>query len=116
MAKLERGSHAWGQRFGEIRQQLRILLQLRWELKENRAESLAQSRSNLIEIVDRVGAIPELGEMRHLLRRFQAKTKMRRGQLAPIFDRFWRRNAMKSVVDLGGAKSLGVERKHFCRG
>ena len=53
--------------------------------------------------------------MRDFLRRFKREPEIFRRQRFPIFNRLWRRDSAKSVIDFGGRKSLSVKRQHLRR-
>ena len=50
--------------------------------------------------------------MRDLLRGLKPKAKSLRRQLIPIVDRLYSGNPMKSIINFGGQKPVGIKRQH----
>src|SRR5262249_4278650 len=112
VAKLERGAHF--RQFAKKRiQHIGIFFETRWQLKQNRAEWLAEASCNFQEVFQRVRAIAEFRPMGDFLRCFEREPETFRRKRFPIFDRLWRWDPMKSVIDFRRRESLGVKGQHF---
>src|SRR6266542_4081672 len=83
------------------------------QLKQNRAESLAEPACNLQKVFERVRAIAELRPVRDFLRCFEREPKIFGRKRFPILNRLWRRDPVKSVIYFCGRKSIGVKRQHL---
>src|SRR5215213_4597065 len=98
MAELECRADAWRKCLEKCLQQRQILLQVRWQLEEQRAQLRPQRRCRLEKRPDAIAAVPEPGIVRDALWRLQRQLETVRSGLAPAVDDLFRRCAIERVV------------------
>src|ERR1051326_6967874 len=115
IAKLESGAHV--RQFAKKRaQHVRIFFKGGRQLKQDRAEAVAELARNFQKVLQHICAIAQLRPMRDFLWGFQGKPEIFRRKRPPVLDCLERWDAMKCVIDSRRRKSLGKKRQHFRSG
>src|SRR5438309_724633 len=116
MAKLERRTPPRRQQSEKLTQPRYILLEVRRQLKEHRAQTILQRRSDAKEIRHQRACILETPKMRDLLRRLERELEIPGHRTSPGFEDGRRGQTLEGAVDLHGPKTLAVKAEHLVVG
>src|SRR5215472_8326299 len=108
MPELERRAGAGRQELQKLIEHREILAEVGRQLKEDCPKLGSERRGRLEEILQQVGAVLELRDVRDALRGLERQAEARRCLLVPAAEDLRIRNAVEGVVDLDGGEALGV--------
>src|SRR5262249_10524298 len=109
----ERSTHARRKRVQELVQQREVLLQIWWQLKQERAEFFSERRRGLEKLSDRVGAVAEARIVGDAPWRLEGELETRRRRTTPPVEDLFIGGSIERVVDLDRGKPLGIVRQHL---
>src|SRR5688572_33472614 len=100
MAELEGRAQAGGKRVEERVEQRHVLLQVRRQLKQQRAELGSEDRRGFEELAHAIGAVAQPRVVGDALWRLERQLELIRGRRVPPLQNFFVRGAIERVVDL----------------
>src|SRR6476660_9377141 len=113
MPEFERRTHLRRQLLQERVEQRQVLLGVRWQLEEERAQLILECASNGTEPSDQIAAVSETAVVRNAPGSFQREFERPRSLRRPATHELLVRHPIERVVDLDGWEPRRVVRQHL---